>query len=270
MRSPTGASGASSGGGFVQSSRLRPARRRSRWRDAARRPGRSVRMNRRERRPQVGVLAFKLGHAPGKRAALPTILFSAPLSVPASRSTLRSSRSRSGNRSTGTKVRLRFTDLRNGDGGRGAGKQGYASETRARRGETTRWSRWPSRRRSRRIGHASSARSARARTRSGGCGFDGRADAAVLDLRLRDGSCVELARALGRAGVRCLIYTGSVRLGGPAPGSRARSLRSRSRRRRDGLPRRLPSFSAPARWRPEKPMPALRDGRCPKDTPDEP
>ena len=35
-------------------------------------------------------------------------------------------------------------------------------------------------------------------------------DAAVLDLRLRDGTCLDLARALRRLGVPFLVYTGSV------------------------------------------------------------
>lgn len=39
---------------------------------------------------------------------------------------------------------------------------------------------------------------------------DGRPDAAVLDLRLRDGPCLDLARALRRRGVPFLVYTGSV------------------------------------------------------------
>ena len=35
-------------------------------------------------------------------------------------------------------------------------------------------------------------------------------DAAVLDLRLRDGSCLNLARTLRRQGVPLLVYTGSL------------------------------------------------------------
>jgi DNA-binding response OmpR family regulator len=39
-------------------------------------------------------------------------------------------------------------------------------------------------------------------------GFVEPPDAAVIDLRLRDGSCLDLARALRRYGVPFLVYTG--------------------------------------------------------------
>jgi DNA-binding response OmpR family regulator len=39
---------------------------------------------------------------------------------------------------------------------------------------------------------------------------DGLPDAAVLDFRLRDGPCLDLARALRQRGVPFLVYTGSL------------------------------------------------------------
>jgi len=60
------------------------------------------------------------------------------------------------------------------------------------------------------VGPFGSGREALAALRSGAL-----PDAAVLDLRLRDGPCFALARALDEAGVPFLIYTGSTSLDGP-------------------------------------------------------